>query len=100
VEIFIFNKNIFLFLFKVREKIKIKTFCWKRKIPTKSNFTITFTKVVTPVGLFMLKKNLYLFFRSVSTHPGILRLRSKKRLRGVSEHPYVKNESAYDIGLI
>ena len=53
---FIFNAvfNVYIFFFK-------------RKIHTKRNFPINFTKVVRPVGLFMLKKNLYLFLRSINT---------------------------------
>jgi len=42
-------------------------FSLKRNIHTKSNFTISFTKVFKTVGLFMLKRNLDLFFRSINT---------------------------------
>jgi len=52
------------FLYKIREK---KIFFMKIKIHTMSNFTISFTKVVRTIVLFMLKKNLDLFFRSINT---------------------------------
>jgi len=53
------------FSFKIREKISI--IYLKRIIHTKSNFAISFTKVVRSVGLFMVKKNRDLFFRSINT---------------------------------
>jgi len=48
-------------------KRKIKIFYYKRKIHTNCDCTLSFTKVASTVGLFMLKKNLDLFLRSTNT---------------------------------
>jgi len=56
-------------------------FYLKRKIHSKSNFTISCTKVVRTVGPFMLKKNLDLFFRSINTPS------RNSPVKGVPENP-------------
>jgi len=50
-----------------------------------SNFTNNFTKVVRSVGLFMLKKNLDLFFRCINTpsrNPSV-KVEDEERRRGL-----------------
>jgi len=90
--VWIFKELFYEFL-----KRKNKNILLKRKIHTKSNFTISFTKVVRTIGLFMLKTNLDLFFRSINTPSRNSSVKFKEEVRGVPENPQVKNESAYDI---